>query len=86
MAVIEALSVGVPVLVMEDCGLAPCLKKLPYKTTCREASVSEFSAVLHKLTEIDFLRDNRKILIDVAANEFNITKICETLVQVYLED
>jgi glycosyltransferase involved in cell wall biosynthesis len=86
MAVIEALSVGVPVLVMEDCGLAPRLKKLPYKSTCREASVPEFSAVLHQLTEIDFLRDNRKILIDVAANEFNITKICETLVQVYLED
>lgn len=85
MAVIEALSVGVPVLVMDDCGLAPRLKKLPYRSTCREASVPEFSAVLHQLTELDFLRDNQKILIDVAANEFNITDICETLVKVYLE-
>jgi len=86
MAVIEALSVGVPVLVMEDCGLASRLKELPYTSLCREASVPEFSAVLHQLTELDFLRANRKILIDVVANEFNITKICETLVQVYLEE
>jgi glycosyltransferase involved in cell wall biosynthesis len=85
MIVIESLSVGVPVLVMKDCGLAPSLMSLPYTAVSRGKSILDFISVLKELEKKDFFRSKTQVLIDIARKEFNISSVCDKLLEAYYE-
>jgi glycosyltransferase involved in cell wall biosynthesis len=83
MVILECLSVGTPVIVMPDCGLAEIFKTLPYGALPRSPSPADIVDCVTALRKFDFYRGNPEILSNFASQNFQIRDVCNSLIDIY---
>ena len=83
MVVLECLSVGTPVIVMPDCGLAEILKTLPYRAIPQSSSPTDIVECVVALKNVNFYRGNPEILSNFASQNFQIENVCNLLTAIY---
>ena len=82
MVILEALSVGTPVLVMPTCAISPLLSSYNQYFVAHEASIDGLIKSFEGLTQ-SLPSISRKSLVEFCAKNFSISKVCDELTAVY---
>ena len=82
MVILEALSVGTPVLVMPSCGISSILASYNRYFVAQDASISGLIKSFEELTQL-IPNISRKSLVEFCAQNFSISKVCDDLTVVY---
>jgi glycosyltransferase involved in cell wall biosynthesis len=82
MVILEALSVGTPVLVMPTCGISSTLATYNPYFVARDASIDGLIRSFEELTQ-SLPNISRKSLVEFCAENFSISKVCDGLLAEY---
>ena len=83
MAVLEALAVGTPVLVMPSCGLAETLRNFEQSFVATSESFAGLLESFNKHLVKDFGNKSRKEIYEFCAEMFGMEAVVDSLLQVY---
>jgi glycosyltransferase involved in cell wall biosynthesis len=84
MVILEALSVGTPVIVMPSCGFADRLEKFEPKFVAKTEDLSGLIEALIQQISANFLNKSRFEIINFCRNEFGISRVTDQLTGEYL--
>lgn len=82
MVILEALSVGTPVLVMPSCGISTILASYNRYFVAQDASINGLIKSFEELTQL-LPNISRKSLVQFCAKNFSISKVCDDLTAEY---
>jgi glycosyltransferase involved in cell wall biosynthesis len=82
MVILEALSVGTPVLVMPTCAISSLLASYNHYFVAHEASLDGLIKSFEELTQ-SLPNISRKSLVEFCAKNFSISKVCDDLTAIY---
>ena len=82
MVILEALSVGTPVLVMPTCAISSLLASYNSYFVAHEASIEGLIKSFEELTQ-SLPSISRKSIVEFCAENFSISKVCDGLIAEY---
>jgi glycosyltransferase involved in cell wall biosynthesis len=78
MVVLEAMSVGVPVLVMKSCGISETIRKFNDAFVCRDESTTGLIEAFNRLVNGHSAKE-REVLINFCEQNFSIANVALSL-------
>ena len=85
MIVLEALSVGTPVLIMPSCELSETIKEFDFRMIAKEESLDGLISSFQQLRGANFLSDQRERIRLLFEEQFGISPVVEELLEIYFQ-